>query len=251
MAGNIQILNFEKSFITENGEKRKVINDISIEMANGDFFMLVGANGSGKSTLFNAIAGSVMQDKGSIIVDGKNISHANQKERSKIIGRVLQDPRLGTAGNLTLIENLRLGFLRNQKISPFRKINSEFRKTASEKVALLNMGLEKSLDKRMDEFSGGQRQALSLIMCIMQQPQLLLMDEPTSALDPKSSKQLLEITKSLTKKLSLSVLMITHNYPDAIEYGNRLLVLKDGVVAKNYSEEEKLKISPIDLYQLI
>lgn len=251
MEADIRVLNFEKGFVNESGERKEIISGVSLEMQKGDFVTLVGANGSGKSTLLNAIAGSEKQDRGILILNGKNLSDSNLKERSKYIGSVMQNPGMGTAGKLTLLENLRLAFLRNQSISPFKKMDAQFRKTAAEKVAWLNMGLEKELDKKMENFSGGQRQALSLIMSVMQQPELLLMDEPTSALDPKSSKQLLEIAQSLAEKLSLGILMVTHNFKDAIDYGNQLVVLKEGKIAATFSGEKKLNLSVNDLYRYI
>lgn len=251
MEADIRVLNFEKAFVNESGERKEIISGISLEFQKGDFVTLIGANGSGKSTLLNAIAGSEKQDKGILILNGKNLSDSNLKERSKYIGRVMQNPGLGTAGKLTLLENLRLAFLRNQRISPLKKMDDKFRKTAAEKVAWLNMGLEKELDKKMENFSGGQRQALSLIMSVMQQPELLLMDEPTSALDPKSSKQLLEIAQSLAEKLSLGILMVTHNFKDAIEYGNQLVVIKEGKIAATFSDKKKLNLSVNDLYRYI
>ncbi len=251
MGNNIQIKNIEKSYSNEKGEKKKIISGISIGLQGGDFYTIIGANGSGKSTLFNCIAGTLKCDSGEILIGQRDLSKEPEKIRSKFIGRVLQDPKLGTVGNMTLLENLRIPFLRNQKKSPFKQIDSHFAKKAREKIALLDMGLEKQLEKRMDDFSGGQRQALSLIMSIMHQPELLLMDEPTSALDPKSAHQLLAITKNLSETLSLKILMITHNFREAIEYGNKLLILKDGKISQTFSGPAKSNLSADYLYNEI
>jgi putative tryptophan/tyrosine transport system ATP-binding protein len=251
MENNIQINNIEKSFSNENGENKKIISGISLNLQAGDFYTIIGANGSGKSTLFNCIAGTIKCDNGEILIGQRDLSKEPEKIRSKFIGRVLQDPKLGTVGNMTLLENLRIAFLRNQKKSALKQIDSHFAKNAREKIALLDMGLETQLEKRMDDFSGGQRQALSLIMSIMHQPELLLMDEPSSALDPKSAHQLLAITKNLSEKLSLKILMITHNFREAIEYGNKLLILKDGKISQTFSGPSKSNLSADYLYNEI
>jgi putative ABC transport system ATP-binding protein len=251
MVNTIQIRQIEKSFPDHAGRPVAIISGISLDINDSDFIAIVGANGSGKSTLFNCIAGQLSTDKGNILIGQKDISGETEKKRSSYIGRVLQDPKMGTIGSMTLLENLRLAFLRNQTKSSFRQIDRSFVQMAEEKVSLLNMGLEKQLNKKMEEFSGGQRQALSLIMSVMVQPELLLMDEPTSALDPKSAQKLLEVTHELSQKLSFKVLMITHNFKEAISYGNKLIVLREGKIFKSFSGKEKAELSADRLYEMI
>lgn len=251
MNNRIQIIQLEKSFSDHRGQALKIISDISFELSEGDFITIIGANGSGKSTLFNCIAGSIKPDKGKILIKEKDLTDLSERKRSKFIARVMQDPKSGTIGNMTLIENLRLAFLRNQIKSPIKQTDRNFLQMAAEKVALLNMGLEQNLNKRMDDFSGGQRQALSLIMSMMVQPDLLLMDEPTSALDPKSSQNLLEITQMLSEKLSIKVMMITHNFKEAINYGNKLFILKEGRIIKRFCGAEKAALTADQLYEMI
>jgi putative tryptophan/tyrosine transport system ATP-binding protein len=251
MVKTIQIKQIEKSFPDHSGRPVAIISGISLDINDSDFITIVGANGSGKSTLFNCIAGQLSTDNGYILIGTKDISRETEKKRSSYIGRVLQDPKLGTIGSMTLLENLRLAFLRNQTKSWFRQIDRSFVQMAEEKVSLLNMGLEKQLHKKMEEFSGGQRQALSLIMSVMVQPELLLMDEPTSALDPRSAQKLLEITQALSQKLSFKVLMITHNFKEAISYGNKLIIMREGKILKSFSGKEKAELSADSLYEMI
>jgi len=247
----IEIKNIVKRFPQNGEENNTVLKGVSFDVYPGDFIVIIGANGSGKSTLLNCIAGATPLDDGEIWIDNNNITLEKNKAKNKRISRVLQDPKLGTVGSMTLLENLRIAFLRNKTKSPIRRMNAGFVELAKEKIALLKMGLENNLNKRMDQFSGGQRQAICLIMSIIEEPDLLLMDEPSSALDPKSSIQLLEIANQLTHKLAIKTIMITHNFKEAIHFGNKLMVLKNGTISKLYQGEEKKSLSSDFLFEQI
>jgi putative ABC transport system ATP-binding protein len=216
---------------------------------DGDFITLIGSNGSGKSTLLNTLAGSLKPTKGEIYFDGVNVSKLNDYQRADLIGRVFQDPNLGTIGDISIEENLAIAFKRGQKRTLSWALKKNNLALYQKYLTPLNLGLEGRLKEKMSSLSGGQRQAVTLLMATIRKPKLLLLDEHTAALDPKTSRKILSLTDNLIKDNQLTALMITHNMKDALKYGNRLLMLQEGRIIADYSKEEKEKLSVDDLYQ--
>lgn len=232
-----------KVVFNENTSMEKVaLNDVSIHVKKGDFVTILGGNGAGKSTFFNTITGSLMATKGSILLDGEEITNQKEHVRSKNMGRLFQNPEHGTASHLSVEENLALAYSRSRGLfsKAVRKDEVELFK---EKLALLDMGLENRLKVPIGLLSGGQRQAVALMMAVLNPPKLLLLDEHTAALDPKSAKKILSITKQLVEENHITALMITHNIKDALEYGNRLLIFKDGKIVQDFNKEEKSNLT--------
>ena len=220
-------------------------------MEAGDFATIVGSNGAGKSTLFNAITGGFIADEGSILLGGQDITFAPEHQRSKVIGHLFQDPLKGTAPNMTIEENLALAYLRagTAPNAIFSRISRKDKELFREKLALLNMGLEDRMKQPVGLLSGGQRQALTLLMATLVTPKLLLLDEHTAALDPKTAAKVLEISNKIVQENHLTTLMITHNMRDAIRYGNRLIMMNEGHVIYDVRGEEKTKLEVSDLLQ--
>lgn len=230
-----------------NLEKR-ALDKCSIKIEPGEFVTILGSNGAGKSTFFNVVTGSVPSTGGHIILDGKDITDLKEHVRSKNIGRLFQNPAQGTAPHLSVEENLALAYSRSR--GPFsRAVRKEEEKLFAEKLKELDMGLEDRLKTPIGLLSGGQRQAVALMMSVLNPPKLLLLDEHTAALDPISAQKILEITNDLIEKENITALMITHNMRDALENGNRLLIFKDGKVAYDFKKEEKEKLKLADLLE--
>ncbi len=210
--------------------QRPVLKDLNLTINTNEFLIVVGGNGAGKSTMFNVISGFIKPDSGDIILDKRNITTSSQSQRSKDIAFVMQDPRIGTMENLTIFENLSFALNRGKSRS-LLPISKCYRKELfREKLALLEMGLENRLDETVTNLSGGQRQALSLIMAILTDAKILLLDEVTAALDPKSAKTIMNLTNKLIRQEKRTAIMITHNMSDAKKYGDRLVTLKDGYI---------------------
>ncbi len=220
-----------------------------MEISKGDFLIMVGSNGSGKSTFLNLLQGSDYADHGSITINGKDISKLAEHKRSKFISRVFQNPAMGIAGELTVLENFRLAAIRTRSKTLTVGNNYDFRRKTEEKIKTLGLGLEKKIDQRMGSLSGGQRQALTLLMSVMDHTEVLLMDEPTAALDPASSKAIMELTEKLHKDLGLTVLLVTHDMKDAQQYGNRIIQFKEGRINKDLKEQEKKSLTLAELWQ--
>lgn len=231
-------------------EVKTILDDVNLTIYEHDFLTILGGNGAGKSTLFNVIAGTLMLTSGSISLLGKDVTHLPAEKRANYLARVFQDPKMGTAPRMTVAENILIAKYRGEKrgLLP-RKIHSftdEFKKL----VARTGNGLEKHLDTPTGLLSGGQRQALSLLMATLKRPELLLLDEHTAALDPKTSVSLMNLTDEFVTGDQLTALMITHHMEDALKYGNRLIVMKDGKIIKDLNQDEKAQMAIADYYQL-
>ena len=240
----LKITNISKTFNPGTINEKKALTDLSLHLEKGDFVTILGSNGAGKSTLFNAIAGSFPVDSGDIRLDGQNITSLPDYKRSKFIGRMFQDPLKGTAPNMTIEENLALAYMRaSSGTSPFSMISRADRKDFRERLSQLGLGLEDRMNQPVGLLSGGQRQALTLLMATLQKPQLLLLDEHTAALDPKTAETIMVLTGKVVKEKKLTALMVTHNLRYAVEYGDRLLMLHHGQIVLDKAGEEKAKVT--------
>lgn len=224
------------------------LHEVSLRILPKEFVVLVGSNGSGKSTLLNCIAGSVFPSRGSIRVDGKELSRVPVYRRSAWIARVFQDPSQGSAANLSVLENFRLASLRTSKKSLRIGLTKDFAEKVREQVAGLGMGLEHQLHQPMGTLSGGQRQALCLLMAVMDDIRILLLDEPTAALDPRSAEMVLKVADRLIREFEVTAVMVTHNLKDAHSYGSRLIQMDSGRVLRDIPAGEKARLSLNDLY---
>lgn len=245
----LDIQNLSKTFNPGTVNEKKALSSLSLHLDEGDFVTIVGSNGAGKSTLFNAIAGSFYADEGSISLAGKDITFMPEHERSRRIGRLFQDPLRGTAPSMTIEENLALAYLRAAHGNPFSRISKKDKEFFAEQLKQLDMGLESRMKNPVGLLSGGQRQALTLLMATLKRPKLLLLDEHTAALDPKTAAKVMELTDRIVREGQLTTLMITHNMRDAIQYGNRLIMLHDGHVILDIAGEEKKKLTVPDLLE--
>ena len=247
----LQLNDLHKTFNPGTVNEKVALNGVSLQMEAGDFATIVGSNGAGKSTLFNAITGGFIADEGSILLGGQDITFAPEHQRSKVIGHLFQDPLKGTAPNMTIEENLALAYLRagTAPNAIFSRISRKDKEIFREKLALLDMGLEDRMKQPVGLLSGGQRQALTLLMATLKRPKLLLLDEHTAALDPKTAAKVMELTDRIVREGQLTTLMITHNMRDAIQYGNRLIMLHDGHVILDIAGEEKKKLTVPDLLE--
>jgi len=238
-----------KTFNIGTVNEKTALRDINLELKEGDFVTLIGGNGSGKSTLLNCIAGVHAVDQGSIIIDGVNVTRLSEHRRAGILGRVFQDPMVGTAANMGIEENLALAFRRGQSRGLKWGISHKEREFYKELLRPLDLGLEDRLSTKVGLLSGGQRQALTLLMATLKKPKLLLLDEHTAALDPKTASKVLELTDKTIKAGNLTTLMVTHNMRDAIRYGNRLIMMYDGRILLDIEGEAKQKLTVEDLLQ--
>lgn len=246
----IYLHNICKSFQIADGSKMDVIKDFSLRLEKKDWLILMGSNGSGKSTLLNIIAGSLIPDEGSVSVNNINITSKAEHERSGIISRVFQNPLAGTASDLTVLENFRLASLRNKSKKLKSGITGIFEKEVKEKIAELNLGLENKLHSLMGSLSGGQRQALTLLMAVYNPVPVLLMDEPTAALDPKSSEVILNTASKILENHELTIIHVTHHLKEAVSYGNKLLLLQNNNKFLFYNAEEKKHLNIQQLAQI-
>ena len=245
----LQLNDLHKTFNPGTVNEKVALNGVSLRMEAGDFATIVGSNGAGKSTLFNAITGGFIADEGSILLGGQNITFAPEHQRSKVIGHLFQDPLKGTAPNMTIEENLALAYLRagTAPHAIFSRISRKDKEVFREKLALLDMGLEDRMKQPVGLLSGGQRQALTLLMATMNKPKLLLLDEHTAALDPKTALKVLTLSAKIVEENHLTTMMITHNMKDAIKYGNRLIMMHEGHIIYDVAGEEKQKLHVSDL----
>lgn len=226
--------------------EKRALDEVSVHIPQGQFVTVLGSNGAGKSTFFNVITGAAPAAEGTIVLDGQDITAQKEHVRSRSIGRLFQNPEHGTAPHLTVEENLALAYSRSR--GPFsRAIRREEQELFREKLKTLDMGLEDRLKTPIGLLSGGQRQAVALMMAVLNPPKLLLLDEHTAALDPKSARKILEITNDLVRREHMTALMITHNMTDALTNGDRLLIFNDGKITQDFSGEEKKKLKPADL----
>ena len=248
----LELRDLHKTFNPGTVNEKVALNGVSLTMEAGDFATIVGSNGAGKSTLFNAITGGFIADEGSISLGGENITFAPEYQRSKVIGHLFQDPLKGTAPNMTIEENLALAYLRagTAPNAIFSRISRKDKEIFRETLALLHMGLEDRMKQPVGLLSGGQRQALTLLMAALRTPKLLLLDEHTAALDPKTAAKVLELTEKIVDEQKLTAMMVTHNMKDAIAMGNRLIMMNAGRIVVDVRGEEKKKLTREDLMQL-
>ena len=238
----IHIKNISKIYNKGNEDEVSALKDVSIEIPKGEFVVIIGTNGSGKSTMLNLLLGTTTPTHGNVIVNDNDITALPEYKRSKWISMVFQNPAHGTAPELSILENFRLASLRAGKKKLSIGINDEFRKTVEEKVASLGMGLEKKLEQPMGSLSGGQRQALTLLMGVMDKSDILLMDEPTAALDPKSSQVVMQLADKINKELGITIVLVTHSMKDALQYGNRLLMFHGGTILRDINGKDKAQL---------
>lgn len=250
MTAIVELKNASKRVNNGFDEEKVILNDVSLEIHEHDFITILGGNGAGKSTLFNVIAGTLPLSSGSIYILGENVTNFSPEKRAKYLSRVFQDPKIGTAPRMTVAENLLIAKFRGESrgLVP-RRLNSH-RQEFQETIDKIGNGLEKHLDTPIEFLSGGQRQALSLLMATLKRPELLLLDEHTAALDPKTSVALMELTDDFVQRDQLTALMITHHMEDALKYGNRLIVMKEGRIIQDLKQEEKAKLTIADYYSL-
>ena len=246
----LKLTKISKTFNPGTPNEKQAIADLSLHLEKGDFVTIIGSNGAGKSTLFNAVAGSFYVDAGSIELDGRDITFLPEHRRSRTIGRLFQDPLKGTAPNMTIEENMALAYLRTAKgNAPFSRVSKQDREMFREKLKQLDMGLEDRMKQPVGLLSGGQRQALTLLMATMVPPQLLLLDEHTAALDPGTADKVLELTRRVVVENGLTCMMITHNMAQALELGSRTLMMADGGIVLDVRGEERAGLTVEDLLE--
>ncbi|MDE6386720.1 MAG: ATP-binding cassette domain-containing protein [Lachnospiraceae bacterium] len=238
-----------KTFYPGTVNEKKALDHVNLELADGDFATIVGSNGAGKSTLFNAITGSFYVDEGQIILAGEDITYRKEHIRSKEIGHLFQDPMKGSAPHMSIEENMALAYLRASTSSHayFSRISKKDKQVFREQLALLNMGLEERMKQPVGLLSGGQRQALTLLMATMVTPKILLLDEHTAALDPATAQKVLELTRTIVAERKITCLMVTHNMHQALELGNRTLLMDNGRIVLDIQGEERKKLTVDDL----
>ena len=246
----LKIQNIRKVFNAGTVNEKVALNGLSLELKPGDFVTVIGGNGAGKSTMLNSVAGVYSVDEGKILIDGVDVTHLPEYKRAKFIGRVFQDPMMGTAADMWIEENLALAARRGKPRTLRSGISAKEREYYKEQLKILDLGLEERMTAKVGLLSGGQRQALTLLMATLQKPKLLLLDEHTAALDPKTADKVLEATEKIVSASNLTTLMITHNMRDAIEHGNRLIMMYDGRIVVDVSGEEKKKLTVEQLLSL-
>lgn len=246
----LKLNGISKTFAPGTPNEKRALSGLNLYLAPGDFVTILGSNGAGKSTMFNAIAGTFKPDSGSIVLDGRDITNLPDYKRSKFIGRMFQDPLKGTAPNMTIEENLALAYLRaSHARSPFSMISGSERREFRDRLSQLGLGLEDRMNTVVGLLSGGQRQALTLLMATLVTPKLLLLDEHTAALDPATAEKVLELTKSIVAENHITCLMITHNVPSALQLGNRTIMMKDGAIVMELSGERRATITTDELLE--
>ena len=246
----LKLQNIAKTFNPGTITEKYALRGVTLHLSPGDFVTVIGGNGAGKSTLMNSIAGTFRVDAGSIVIAGTDITKWPEHKRAKYIGRVFQDPMMGTAAGMMIEENLAIAARRGNAPRLRWSFSKAQRKRFRELLAGLDLGLEDRLESKVGLLSGGQRQALTLLMATMAEPKLLLLDEHTAALDPKTAEKVLDITKSIVEKRKLTTLMITHNMKDALRLGNRLIMMHEGNILVDVKGEEKSRLTVRDLLAL-
>ena len=247
----LTLSNLCKTFAPNTVSEKVALDGVNLHLAPGDFVTILGSNGAGKSTLFGAIAGSFLPDQGSVVLDGADITKLPDYKRSKYIGRLFQDPLKGTAPNMTIQENLALAYLRaSDRRSPFSMITASDRREFRERLAQLELGLEDRMEQPVGLLSGGQRQALTLLMATLVTPKLLLLDEHTAALDPATAEKVLRLTERIVAEDHITCLMITHNIPSALSLGNRTIMMREGNIALELEPERRKTITTTELLDI-
>ena len=245
----LKLSHVSKTFNTGTINEKKALIDLNLHLEPGDFVTVIGGNGAGKSTMLNAVAGVWPVDQGSIVIDGVDVTGLPEFRRAQYIGRVFQDPMMGTAPNMQIMENLALAYRRGQKRGLGWGVTKAEKTLYREKLATLGLGLEDRMTSKVGLLSGGQRQALTLLMAALQKPKLLLLDEHTAALDPATAAKVLELSDKIVQENSLTAMMITHNMKDAIVHGNRLIMMNEGRIILDIRGEDKKKLTKADLLQ--
>lgn len=248
----LKLQNISKTFYAGTINEKKAIRSLNLQINDGDFVTVIGSNGAGKSTLFQLIAGSLFPDSGSIYMDGKDITFLPEYKRARQIGRIFQNPMKGTAPSMTVEENMALAYTGGRKSIFSVGISKKERELFREKLASLHLGLEDRMKSQIGLLSGGQRQAISLLMATMSAPKLLLLDEHTAALDPKTAQQVLHLTEETVESNRISTLMITHDIQTALKTGNRTIMMNDGEIIMDLQGEEREKMTVstlLDLFQ--
>ncbi len=247
----LELIDISKTFNPGTVNEKKALDHVSLKMKEGDFATIIGSNGAGKSTMFNAICGTFYVDEGAIILDGKDITYEKEHHRSKYIGHLFQDPMKGTAPHMSIEENLALAYLRasNAKGRIFSRISKKEKEMFREKLSLLDMGLEDRMKNPVGLLSGGQRQALTLLMATVVTPKILLLDEHTAALDPGTAEKVLNLTKTIVKERNITCLMITHNMQSALELGNRTLMMDSGSIILDIQGKERETMTVDDILE--
>lgn len=245
----LKIENLSKTFNKGTINEKKAMNNLSLSLNTGDFVTVIGSNGAGKSTLLNLIAGTLTSDSGKIFLDDIDVTKLKEYKRSKYLSRVFQDPMKGTASNMMIEENLAMANRRGKIRTLAWGVKASEREGYKQKLNLLDLGLENRMTTKIGLLSGGQRQAITLLMASLQKPKLLLLDEHTAALDPKTAKKVLQITNNIVTGEKLTTLMITHNMKDAITYGNRLIMMHSGNIIFDIKGDEKKNLTVRDLLQ--
>lgn len=240
----------KKTFAPGTANEKYVLKGVNLDMKPADFVTVIGGNGAGKSTLLNAIAGTFPVDSGTILIDGHNVTKLPEYKRAKYIGRVFQDPRMGTATDMTIEENMAMALRRDKGRGLRKGLTNAERSKFREYLEILDLGLENRMSAKAGLLSGGQRQALTLLMATMTKPLLLLLDEHTAALDPKTAKKVLTLTKQIIAEDKLTALMITHNMKDALKHGNRIMMMHEGTILIDLNEEQKKNLEVADLLKM-
>ena len=245
----LDINHISKTFNPGTINEKKALQGLNLHLNEGDFVTVIGGNGAGKSTMLNAVAGVWPVDEGNILIDGADVTGLPEFRRAPYIGRVFQDPMMGTAPNMQIEENLALAYRRGKKRGLRWGVTKKEREFYHERLQILGLGLEDRMTAKVGLLSGGQRQALTLLMAALQKPQLLLLDEHTAALDPATAAKVLELSDRIVQENGLTALMITHNMTDAIRHGNRIVMMNEGCIILDISGEEKRKLTKADLLQ--
>jgi putative ABC transport system ATP-binding protein len=245
----IEISGLHKTFNRGKANEVHALKDIHLSIWAKEFVVIVGANGSGKTSLLNCISGSILPSEGEIKINGNQVTRLAEYQRSKWIARVFQNPLSGTAPDLSILDNFRLASLRTTSKKLMIGINDTFRKKVREKIASLGMGLENKIGQPMGSLSGGQRQALTLLMSVMDEAHILLLDEPTAALDPRSAETVMRIADRLIKEYGLTGILITHNLKEAFQYGNRIIQMAEGEIIKDLDGGKKTALHQTELYE--
>ena len=246
----LKINHIAKTFNPGTITEKTALTDCHLHLQPGDFVTVIGGNGAGKSTMLNAVSGAFPVDKGNISISGVDVTRLPEHKRAKYLGRVFQDPMTGTAATMSIEENLALAYRRGQKRTLRWGITAKERQIFREQLATLDLGLEDRMSAKVGLLSGGQRQALTLLMATLQKPKLLLLDEHTAALDPKTAAKVLHLTRKLIADNNLTALMITHNMKDALQYGNRTIMMHQGRIILDIDREAKAKLRVEDLLQM-
>jgi putative ABC transport system ATP-binding protein len=244
----ILLRNIKKIFNKGKANEIKAIADLSLQIEKGEFVVVIGSNGSGKTTLLNIIEGAEIPNSGTVEINGNDVTRLPEYKRSRWVARVFQNPNHGTAPDLSIMDNFRLAALRTRSKNLRIGTDTAFKKTVQDKIAALGMGLENKITQSMGNLSGGQRQALTLLMSVMDHTDILLLDEPTAALDPKSSLVVMNLAARVHEELGITTILITHNLKDAWQYGNRLIQMQEGKIVRDIRADEKSTLLLPDMY---